>query len=324
MKGGVIMSINFRKVAVIGTGFVGSSSAFALMQSGLFTEMVLVDVMKDKAEGEAMDINHGAVLCHPMNIYAGDYKDIKDAAIVVVTAGASQKPGETRLDLLKKNISIHSGIISNIKAQNCEGILLIVANPVDVLTLYAQLHSGMPENRVFGSGTVLDTARLRYLIGNKLDVDARDVHAYVIGEHGDSEIVTWSNANIAGVPLADFFALRGMQGEGDLNVAEEDIAADVKNAAYQIIAKKKATYYGIAASVVRICKAIIKDEKCILPVSTCLHGEYGIEGVSLSVPAIVGRNGVEELVPVSLSEEERDALSKSSSILKKSLADLEI
>ena len=315
------MSINFRKVAVIGTGFVGSSSAFALMQSGLFSEMVLVDVMKEKAEGEAMDINHGAALCNPMNIYAGDYADIKDAAIIVLTAGANQKPGETRLDLLKKNISIHSSIMAEIRKQNCEGILIVVANPVDVLTLYAQKYSGMPENRVFGSGTVLDTARLRYLIGNRLDVDARSVHAYVIGEHGDSEIVTWSNANVSGVPLSDFFALRGMQGIGDLEASQKDIADDVKNAAYKIIEKKHATYYGIAASVVRLCRAVLKDEKCVLPISTCLHGEYGISEVSLSVP---GRNGIEELVPVLLSEQERDDLLKSANILKKSLENLDI
>ena len=318
------MSINFRKVAVIGTGFVGSSSAFALMQSGLFSEMVLVEVMKEKAEGEAMDINHGAALCNPMNIYAGDYADIKDAAIIVLTAGANQKPGETRLDLLKKNISIHSSIMAEIRKQNCEGILIVVANPVDVLTLYAQKYSGMPENRVFGSGTVLDTARLRYLIGNRLDVDARSVHAYVIGEHGDSEIVTWSNANVSGVPLSDFFALRGMQGIGDLEASQKDIADDVKNAAYKIIEKKHATYYGIAASVVRLCRAVLKDEKCVLPISTCLHGEYGISEVSLSVPAIVGRNGIEELVPVLLSEQERDDLLKSANILKKSLENLDI
>ena len=271
-----------------------------------------------------MDINHGAALCNPMNIYAGDYEDIKDAAIIVLTAGANQKPGETRLDLLKKNISIHSSIMAEIRKQNCEGILIVVANPVDVLTLYAQKYSGMPENRVFGSGTVLDTARLRYLIGNRLDVDARSVHAYVIGEHGDSEIVTWSNANVSGVPLSDFFALRGMQGIGDLEASQKDIADDVKNAAYKIIEKKHATYYGIAASVVRLCRAVLKDEKCVLPISTCLHGEYGISEVSLSVPAIVGSNGIEELVPVLLSEQERDDLLKSANILKKSLENLDI
>ena len=285
------MSINFRKVAVVGCGFVGSSSAFALMQSGLFSEMVLLDVNRAKAEGEAMDIGHGTSISSPMNIYAGDYSDIKDAAIIIVTAGAAQKPGETRLDLIKKNIQIHSGIMAEIKAQNPEGILLIVANPVDILTYYAQKASGMPENRVFGSGTVLDSARLRYLLGTRLDVD--------------------------------FFALRGMGGDLDMKVAQEDIAEDVKNAAYKIIERKNATYYGIAMSVVRICRAILRDEKSILPVSTALHGEYGISDVSLSVPAIVGRNGIEELVPISLSEEERTKLSESAAVLKKTMEGVE-
>lgn len=316
------MSVNFRKVAVVGCGFVGSSSAFALMQSGMFSEMVLIDVMKDKAEGEAMDISHGTSLNAPMNIYAGDYADARDAAITVITAGANQKPGETRLDLIQKNISIHSGIMKEIRAQKFEGILLIVANPVDILTYYAKKMSGLPENKVFGSGTVLDTARLRYLLGTKLDVDSRSVHAYVIGEHGDSEIATWACANVSGVPLQDFFALRGM-GDQDLTLAEKDIADDVKNAAYRIIEKKHATYYGIAMSVVRICRAVLKDEKSILPVSTTLDGSYGIDGVSLSVPAIVGRNGIEGLVPVMLSEQERDELVASAEVLKKNMADID-
>lgn len=316
------MSVNFRKVAVVGCGFVGSSSAFALMQSGMFSEMVLIDVMKDKAEGEAMDISHGTSLNAPMNIYAGDYADARDAAITVITAGANQKPGETRLDLIQKNISIHSGIMKEIRAQKFEGILLIVANPVDILTYYAKKMSGLPENKVFGSGTVLDTARLRYLLGTKLDVDSRSVHAYVIGEHGDSEIATWACANVSGVPLQDFFALRGM-GDQDLTLAEKDIADDVKNAAYRIIEKKHATYYGIAMSVVRICRAVLKDEKSVLPVSTTLDGSYGIDGVSLSVPAIVGRNGIEGLVPVMLSEQERDELVASAEVLKKNMADID-
>lgn len=312
------MSVNFRKVAVVGCGFVGSSSAFALMQSGMFSEMVLIDVMKEKAEGEAMDISHGTALNAPMNIYADDYADAKDAAIIVVTAGAAQKPGETRLDLIKKNIGIFSTIMPEIKKQNCEGVMVVVANPVDILTYYAMKTSGMPEGRVFGSGTVLDTARLRYLLGNKLDVDSRSVHAYVIGEHGDSELITWSNANISNVPLADFFALRGM-GDQDLGVAEETIANDVKNSAYEIIAKKRATYYGIAMSVTRICRAIMKDEKTVLPVSTDPKGSYGISGCSLALPAIVGRNGVEGLVPVAISEAERDELCKSADVLKQNI-----
>jgi len=313
--------LNLRKVAVIGCGFVGSSSAFALMQSGLFTEMVLVDVMKDKAEGEAMDISHGTSLATPMKIYAGDYKDIEDAAIIVVTAGAAQKPGETRLDLIKKNVGIFASIMPSIRALNPQGIMIVVSNPVDILTYAAMKMSGMPEKRVFGSGTVLDTARLRYLLSSKLDVDSRSVHATIIGEHGDSEIVCWSGANVSGVPLADFFALRGM-GNMDLANAEKEFAADVKNSAYEIIAKKHATYYGIAMSVRRLCTAIILDEKAILPVSTVLHGSYGIEDCALSVPAIVGRNGVESLVPVSMSQEERDALAASADVLKKNMEGL--
>ncbi len=314
--------VNFRKVAVIGCGFVGSSSAFALMQSGMFSEMVLIDVNHDKAEGEAMDIAHGTALSSPMKIYAGTYDDIKDAAIIVLTAGAAQKPGETRLDLIKKNIGIFDHILPEIKKRDCKGILLVVSNPVDILTYYAIKKSGMSENRVFGSGTVLDTARLRHLLGSKLCVDSRSVHANVIGEHGDSEFVTWSNANISSVPLEDFMALRGQEME-DLDTIKKLVAEDVKNSAYEIIQKKHATYYGIAMSVVRICTAIMKDEKSILPVSTALHGEYGIDSIALSVPAIVGRNGVERLVPVALSEEERQELVRSAEVLKKNTAEIE-
>ena len=191
------MSVNLRKVAVVGCGFVGSASAFALMQSGLFTEMVLLDVVQEKAEGEAMDIMHGTALMNPMRIYAGTYDDIADAAVIVVTAGAAQKPGETRLDLIHKNISILGSIMAEIRKRSCQGIMLVVSNPVDILTYYAAKTSGMPENRVFGSGTVLDTARLRTLLGTKLDVDSRSIHAVIVGEHGDSEIVCWSNANAA-------------------------------------------------------------------------------------------------------------------------------
>ena len=316
------MSVNVRKVAVIGCGFVGSSSAFALMQSGLFSEMVLLDVNHAKAEGEAMDISHGTALTHPMKVYAGTYDDVADAAIIVVTAGAAQKPGETRLDLIHKNVGIFSGIMKEIRARKPEGIMLVVANPVDILTYYAARTSGMGEGRVFGSGTVLDTSRLRTLLASKLDVDSRSIHAYIVGEHGDSEIVCWSNANVSGVPLPDFFALRGM-GDIDLTVAQAEISNDVKNSAYDIIAKKNATYYGIAMSVTRICRAVIKDEKSVLPVSTVLHGEYGIEGCAVSVPAIVGHNGIEDLVPVSMSEEERVALDASASVLKNMMADID-
>ncbi len=305
--------INTRKVAVIGCGFVGSASAFALMQSGLFTEIVLIDADQNKAEGEALDISHGLPFARPMQIHAGTYDDIVDAAIIVVTAGAGQKPGETRLDLVKKNVGIFQSIIPEIAKRDCGGILLVVANPVDILTYAAAKLSGFPENRVFGSGTVLDTARLKYLLGEHLGVDSRSVHAFVIGEHGDSEMVAWSSANVSGVPLHDFCEMRGHFHHEE---AMEQIAAKVKNSAYVIIEKKKATYYGVAMSVRRICEAIVRDEKSVLPVSSIQHGNYGIEGVSLSMPAVVGKDGVEALVPIPLSMAEQKKLKESADVLK--------
>ncbi|MCR4758561.1 MAG: L-lactate dehydrogenase [Butyrivibrio sp.] len=309
-------SLNERKVAVVGCGFVGSASAFALMESGLFSEMVLIDVNKDKAEGEALDISHGLPFAKPMSIYAGDYKDAADAAVVVVTAGAGQKPGETRLDLVKKNIGIFKSIIPEIAKYNKEGILLIVANPVDILTYAAAKLSGFPENRVFGSGTVLDTARFKYLLGEHLDIDSRSVHAFIIGEHGDSEIAAWSSANVSGIPINDFCEMRGhFEHEKSMN----EIAENVKNSAYGIIEKKGATYYGIAMSVRRICEAIIRDEKSILPISSIQHGDFGIDDIALSMPAIVGRNGVEGAVPIKLSDQEKEALKASAATLKEVL-----
>ena len=202
--------LNFRKAVIIGCGFVGSASAFSLMQSGLFSEIVLIDSDKSRAEGEALDISHGLPFSKPMNIYAGGYDDIKDASVIIITAGASQKPGETRLDLVKKNIAIFRSILPEIKKQNYNGIILVVANPVDILTTVTIKESGLPENRVFGSGTVLDTARLKYEIGKVLNVDSRSVHAFIIGEHGDSEIAAWSSANVSGIKLHDFFTMRGL------------------------------------------------------------------------------------------------------------------
>lgn len=312
------MAVNDRKVAIIGLGFVGSASAFALMQSGLFSEMVLVNRDKSKAEGEALDISHGLPFAKPMKIYAGTYDDIKDAAVIVVTSGAGQQPGETRLDLVKKNVAVYRTIIPEIAMRNCEGILLIVSNPVDILTSVAVKLSGFPENRVFGSGTVLDTARLKTLLGEHLDVDSRSVHAFIIGEHGDSEIPAWSSANVSGVPLHSFCEMRG---HFEHEKAMREIAEGVKNSAYEIIEKKKATYYGIAMSVKRICEAIVRDEKSILPVSSIQHGQYGIDGVALSMPAVVGKNGIETLVPIELDENEQAALRHSAETLKHVLAE---
>ena len=312
--------LNLRKVAMIGCGFVGSASAFALMQSGLFSEMVLIDADMDRADGEAMDIRHGLPFERPMKIYAGDYDDIVDAAIIIITAGANQKPDETRLDLVHKNVAILRNIIPEISKRECQGILLIVSNPVDILTYAALKISGFPENRVIGSGTVLDTSRLKYEIGEYLGVDSRSVHAFIIGEHGDSEIAAWSSANVSGVPLRNFYEMRERH---KYEKAAERIADTVKNSAYEIIAKKKATYYGIAMSVRRICEAIVRDEKSILPISSRMHGEYGIDDVVLSMPAIVGKDGLESLVPIDLDEKEQRNLKESADTLKEVLADID-
>ena len=309
-----MVEVNNKKVAIIGCGFVGSASAFALMESGMFSEIVLIDAVKEKAEGEALDISHGVPFAKPVKIYAGNYEDISDASIVIITAGANQKPGETRLDLVKKNIGIFKSIIPEIVKYNKNGILLVVANPVDILTYVAFKLSGFPFNRVLGSGTVLDTARLKYLLGEHLEVDSRSVHAFIIGEHGDSEMVAWSSANVSGVPLHNFCEMRGYF---DHDSSMKKIADDVKNSAYEIIEKKNATYYGIAMSVKRICESIVRDEKTILSVSSMQNNNYGINGISLSMPAIVGKHGVESCVPITLNEKEQEKLKNSADTLKK-------
>ncbi len=313
------MAINSRKAAIVGCGFVGSASAFALMESSLFSEIVLIDADKNKAEGEALDISHGLPFAKPMQLYAGDYKDISDAAVIIVTAGAGQKPGETRLDLVKKNVGIFKSIIPEIAKYNQEGILLVVANPVDILTYVAAKLSGFDENRVFGSGTVLDTARLKHLLGEHLGVDSRSVHAFIIGEHGDSEIAAWSSANVSGIPLNAFCEMRGHFNHSS---AMRKIAEDVKMSAYEIIEKKKATYYGIAMSVKRICEAIVRDEKSILPISSIQNDSNGLGDVALSMPAIVGKDGVEGLVPIKLSEQEMEALKESARTLRAVIDDV--
>lgn len=305
--------VNPRKAAVIGCGFVGSATAFTLMQSRLFSELVLLDVNMEKADGEAKDIAHGIPFAGQMKIYAGTYDDAADAAIIIITAGANQKPGETRLDLVQKNTAIYQSIIPEIVKRDFGGILLIVSNPVDILTYVALKLSGLPEKRVLGSGTVLDTARLKYALGEHLGVDSRSVHSFIIGEHGDSEIAAWSSTNVSGIPLNEFCEMRG---HFNHDAAMDAIAEKVKNSAYEIISKKQATYYGIAMSVKRICECIVRNERSILPVSAMMHGEYGIEDITLSMPAIVGIGGVETHVPIALSEEEAEKLVESAKKLK--------
>ena len=297
--------INQRKAAIVGCGFVGASIAFSLMQRGVFSELVLIDANRQKAEGEAMDLSHGVPYTSSMDIYAGDYRDTADCALVIVTAGANQKPGETRLDLIDKNVAILRSILPNLTAAGFAGILMLVSNPVDVLTYAAQRISGYPAERVIGSGTVLDTARLKYELGRHLDVDARSIHAVIIGEHGDSELAVWSGANVSGIDLNHFCELRG---HFDHENAMQRIYEAVRGSAYEIIERKGATYYGIAMAVARISEAIVRDEHAVLPVSVLQRGEYGPSELALSLPSVVGHAGVEKVLEIPLSPEESRAL----------------
>lgn len=305
--------MNPRKVAIVGCGFVGASIAFSLMQRKLFSEMVLIDVNMAKAEGEAMDLSDGLPYTAPMEITAGTYADAADAALIIITAGANQKPGETRLDLIGKNIAILKSILPKITALPFEGILMIVSNPVDVLTYAAQRISGYPAHRVFGSGTVLDTARLKHQLGRHLQVDNRNVHAFIIGEHGDSELPVWSSANVSGIDLNRYCHLQG--GE-DHDAEMQKIYESVRDSAYEIISRKSATYYGIAMAVGRIAECIVKDEHSILPVSVALAGQYGLSNLALSVPSIVGKNGVERVLEIPLNETETAALQASAAQMR--------
>lgn len=305
--------VNIQKTAVIGCGFVGSTIAYTLMQKGTFSEMVLIDADHAKAEGEAMDISHGLPFAHAMDIRAGGYEDIADAAVIIITAGANQKPGETRLDLVQKNAGIMRSIITEIKKAGCEGILLIVSNPVDILTQVALRESGFPKERVIGSGTVLDTARFKYLISEKLNVDSRNVHAFIAGEHGDSELAVWSCANIYGIPLDDFARLKGCAG---FTQEKEEIYHAVRDSAYEIIERKGATYYGIGMAAAKIAEAVVRDSHTVAPVSVSLSGEYGLKDLCLSIPAVIGRGGAEQVLEIGLAEEEMVRLKRSAGELK--------
>lgn len=311
-----------RKVALVGCGLVGSTTAFALMQSGLFSEMVLIDRNENRAQGEALDIAHGMPFARPLSLYAGSYQDAADAALIIISAGANQQPGETRRDLVNKNVAIFKEIIPNIMKFGFEGILLIVSNPVDILTYAALKLSGLPHNQVMGSGTVLDTARFQYILAQHLGVDPRNVHAHIIGEHGDSEIALWSTANVSGIAVNDFCEMRGHFKHDE---SMQRIAEDVRTSAYEIINQKGATYYGIALSIQRICESIIRDEKHILSVSNYQSkGLYSDEDIVLSLPAVVGRAGIECRVPFPMNEDEEKALKISAATLKKIIDQLDL
>ena len=313
--------VNIQKAAMIGCGAVGATSAFSLMQSGLFSELVLIDANQQKAEGEATDLSHGLPFGRPMKIYAGTYDDLADCYLIIITAGAAQKPDETRIDLVNKNVKIFKSIIPEIVKRNTEGILLVVSNPVDILTYVTLKLSGFPTNRVIGSGTVLDTARLKYLLGEHLQVDSRSIHAFIIGEHGDSELAGWSSANVSGVDLNHFCELRGHYNHME---AMERIYTDVRDSAYEIIEKKGATYYGIAMAVRRICESIIRNEHSILPISSLICGHYGLEDVCMGVPTVVGRNGAETVLDIPLNGLEQRKLMASADALRKVLDGIEL
>lgn len=307
------------RVAVVGLGNVGATFAYALMLSGLAAEIVLIDANQAKAEGEAMDLSHAVPFSHATNIWAGDYADCAGAAVTVVTAGTAQKPGETRLDLVKRNAAIFGQIIPKVAEHNPDGIILITTNPVDVLT-YTSLHdSGLPAQRVFGSGTILDTARFRTLLGRHFRVDPRSVHAWIIGEHGDSEVPVWSIANIAGMKLCDFAKARNCEYEIE---QMEQIFLNTRDAAYHIIARKGATYYAVAAGLMRIVEAILRDQYTILSVSSLVENYYGITNVCFSLPTVINRNGIERVLHLQLDEQEQNLLRKSASVLEDTIARL--
>lgn len=301
------------KVVIIGTGFVGMSYAYALVNQGTVEEMVLIDVDKEKAIGEAMDLNHGLAFGpRKMAIRAGDYEECKDADLVVITAGVGQKPGESRLELLSRNATIMKDITSHIMAVGFDGLILLASNPVDILTHVVQRESGLPKNRVFGSGTSLDTARLRYEIGNQISIDVRNVHAYILGEHGDSEFVCWSNANIGAKPLKDVInSMESIQFEDMAHIASR-----VRNAAGEIIKRKKASYYGVGMALVRITAAIFNNENRILPLSVYNEGEYDCDTLYIGLPAVINREGIHHIVKLSMNDEEESKLKNSSKILR--------
>jgi L-lactate dehydrogenase len=304
------------RIAIIGCGRVGATSAYALMMRGVARELVLVDLDRGLAEGEAMDLQHAVPMGRPVRIWAGDYSEAARAAIVVIAAGVSSKPGESRLELLGRNVVVVRETMKQLLAEGFNGIVLMTTNPVDVLAQVAQEESGLPVARVIGSGTVLDSARLRAMLGEHLGVEARSVHAYIVGEHGDSEIAAWSSAQIAGLGVRAYCEHPETGESPDL----DDLLTRVRTAAPEIIKHKGYTSYAIASCVTRICEAIVRDERTVLPVSTLLRGQYGIDGVYLSLPCVVGRGGVERVIALPLDEAELTGLRASAEVLRRTLA----
>ena len=309
------------KISIIGAGFVGSTSAFAIMSEGLAGDIILVDVNREKAEAEAMDLRHGAAFVKTVNIVSGTIEDTKNSDLIIITAGIGQKPGETRLDILKKNIPIFKSIVPELVKFSPDAILLVVSNPVDILTYITYRYSGLPASRVFGSGTVLDTSRLKSILSKSFSIDARNIHAYIIGEHGDSEIAAWSATKIAGMSIEQYEQV--VFNKTDANF-KENILSEVRNAAYEIINRKGYTNYAVALAIRRIVEAVLRDEQSILTLSSLFSGENGITDVYMAMPCVVGKTGIQRILPIPLDKSERANLKKSAEILKKMIQNADI
>lgn len=304
-----------QKIILVGDGAVGSSYAFALVAQNIAQEIGIIDINRAKAQGDAMDLSHALAFTSPKKIYAADYSDAHDADIVVITAGATQKPGETRLDLVHKNLKINRAVVKEIVASGFNGIFLVASNPVDILTYSTWKFSGFPKEKVIGSGTSLDSARFRQALSDLLEVDARNVHAYILGEHGDSEFPVWSHANVAGLPIYDWVMAHPEIDEE----AMVNLFFSVRDAAYDIIEKKGATFYGIAVSLARITQAILDNENAVLPLSVYVNGEYGLDDIYIGSPAIINAQGIKQVIEIPLTDGEQDRMTASASQLKEIL-----
>jgi L-lactate dehydrogenase len=304
------------RVGLVGTGMVGATFAYALLQSGLANELNLVDADAARAEGEAMDLNHGMPFVRPVQIRSGGYELLAGCDLVVITAGASQRPGQTRLDLLRINAGVIADVVPKVVAANPGGVILIASNPVDVLTQLASELAGLQPGRVFGSGTILDTARFRFLLGKHYGVDPRSVHASIVGEHGDTELPVWSLATIAGIPIRDVAGPDGLQPDHD---ALDALFERTRDAAYQIIQRKRSTYYAIGLGLRAIVKAVLRDQHTVLTVSTPMRGAFGVEGIALSLPTVVGHGGAEQVLEIPMSPAEIAAFRHSAATLKAQL-----
>ncbi|WP_125584003.1 L-lactate dehydrogenase [Levilactobacillus cerevisiae] len=301
-----------QKVVLVGDGAVGSAFAYSMVNQGLAEELAIVDVVKERTEGDALDLEDAQVFTAPKNVYSGDYSDCKDADVVVITAGAAQKPGETRLDLVNKNLKIIKAVVKPVVDSGFDGIFIIAANPVDILTYATWKFSGFPKEKIIGSGTSLDTSRLRVALANKLNVDPRSVEAYIMGEHGDSEFAAYDEATIGSKPLKAIAKEHGIS-DDDLATIEDQ----TRNKAYEIINRKGATFYGVATCLMRITKAVLRDENAVLPVGAPLNGEYGLDDIFIGTPAIINANGIAKVIEVPLSDKEKDLMAKSAETLKK-------